>query len=49
MKNQIHKKFDFNIYYIKMLSQSVLIEQIKKRCFEKDKINGDIKFRFILN
>ena len=32
-----------------MLSQSVLIEQIKKRCFEKDKINGDIKFRFILN
>jgi translation initiation factor 2-alpha kinase 4 len=31
-----------------MLSESELIEQIQKKCIEKDHLNGQIKFNFIL-
>ena len=31
-----------------MLSESDLIEQIQKKCIEKDQVNGEIKFNFIL-
>lgn len=31
-----------------MLSESDLIEQIQKKCIEKDEVNGEIKFNFIL-
>ena len=48
MIKEISKKFEYIIYYINNNVRFRINRRNKKKCIEKDEINGKIKFNFIL-